>query len=540
MKKHKIYIKDWLSLKPEKYNGHSDIYYLKVANKIRANLDEINLILLSRFLTEDEIDLFCCFISSYFEDVISGTNIWQTFKLQYAELYDKKLPFYELSEDYLDEEINFEDVAFLVWFFINSIIENQFVSPYNDFILDTAHAAMQVLEDEYEYAPENEKLKLIYDFQPKTDEYYERREFLFRVFFDSYLFFPDIKLNMELDILDTIENQKDENPGMLQAYVREITEDYTFNKRSALLSLTASEWAKSLLGKKSEHYGDFDSISTKIIGLFLYKSENSDVVVLEHIASGMQFDVNKKSLDHREGLDEDHIIYIGLVKFRGYWWFSGNFTASNFDANTILDLKNSVEARAQVNPFVDQEEIRSIIKIQEEAFLNFNGNSLVTFLKSQDVGQFLNDYMAFFNDYLNLSEKEREDAQKRTRADGYLRDEESFEIYKDETNEEVTVFFNPAGGIEFYNDVANAFPDDKNPFFTEESHENISHILMSPEVSTEFSQYLVEHYRDKLNYFKSEPYSTYLNDFDFLLRFWKKSDYHTKNKVVLTGDKDDE
>ena len=113
--KSKIYIKHWLTVKPQNYSGKTDLYYLKVANKINTNFIPSSEFMLSQFIEKEDIFLLCCFITSYFEDIISQTNIWKTFKLMHYNLYSKKFPFYSIDEDYEDDEIKCEEVAFLTW-----------------------------------------------------------------------------------------------------------------------------------------------------------------------------------------------------------------------------------------------------------------------------------------------------------------------------------------------------------------------------------------------------------------------------------------
>ena len=93
----KIYIQDWIILKPYDKQVVTDSYYLKLANKvkelfIREFADEDNTID-DFFDSDDELTLLSCFLTSYFEDIISETNIWNTFIRKHKELYQKELPF---------------------------------------------------------------------------------------------------------------------------------------------------------------------------------------------------------------------------------------------------------------------------------------------------------------------------------------------------------------------------------------------------------------------------------------------------------------
>lgn len=85
MKTNRIYINDWLTLKPYTTESQPDLYYLKICNEVYKNLDDYIKQLLYSYIEEDDIKMLCCFLVSYFEDIISGTNIWFSFKLKYKE-----------------------------------------------------------------------------------------------------------------------------------------------------------------------------------------------------------------------------------------------------------------------------------------------------------------------------------------------------------------------------------------------------------------------------------------------------------------------
>lgn len=52
----------------------------------------------------------------YLEDVISEAGIWRSFVEKMHELYGKYLPIYNLDDDYLLDEPNQQDVAFIIWY----------------------------------------------------------------------------------------------------------------------------------------------------------------------------------------------------------------------------------------------------------------------------------------------------------------------------------------------------------------------------------------------------------------------------------------
>lgn len=534
--KSKIYIKHWERLKPAKLSSRTDLYYLKIANNIYDNLRPSSLEILKQYLDEENIKILCCFLTCYFEDVISELHIWATFKTLYKNLYNQTLPFYTISKNYEDDEINAEDLTFLVWYYLNTIQDEKFVHALNPFILDIANDTLDILDEEYEYAPENTTLKGYFTLHDQSADYYHTRAFIQHFIFEAYLFFTDFKKRLELSLFDLFENEdlKNEDPSIASSYIREITEDFTFNKKSTLLALAPKDWVAAYLGVNHPQHKNIAAISQKIVGFFLYKSQNDNVVVLEHIASGMQFEMTKASFDHEDDLTEDGIIYIGLVKWNNTWWFSGNFTVSEFDADLILDQKNSAEARAAVNFLNDSDEMNSILKLQEDAFLKYNNNEYLAFINARDVQKFTSEFMVFFNELLDLSEEEIEAAYDRSKADGYFGNETTLSG-PDSDDEGVVVFFNPKSGLEVYNDVLNAFPYKNNPFFAKENPQEVTHILLNNDFSTEFTYYFINTYKKKLKFFKSAINKNYLDNIDFLIRFWKKDAYETQSKIVLTG-----
>jgi len=110
--------------------------------------------------------------------------------------------------------------------------------------------------------------------------------------------------------------------------------------RSRLLSLTGKEWVAEILREEHPLRAEFLKMSQKINGFFLYKGQDRTDVFLEHIASGKEFKMTKKSFGHSDSLQETNtIVFIGLVRWRDEWWFSGTHYQIPFNADLILEEK---------------------------------------------------------------------------------------------------------------------------------------------------------------------------------------------------------
>jgi hypothetical protein len=405
--KHRIYIKQWLELKPYERQAPTDLYYLRLSNEVlQAIMNDRSSFTLQIYLDDDEIDLLACFLTSYFEDLISETNLWNTFIRIHKKLYGKPLPFYDTAE-YYEQEINFPDVCFLIWYFMHSIQKEKFIAPINDFILETAERVMEVFEEAWEFAPENKLLKTFYSMDETETDYYTARNLIDKILFRSYLFYPDTYLNLrdsEYEIIE--ENQESEH---LLSFLNENRDESLQRAYTRILAMKGQEWVAELLGEEHPLSREFLQITKKIRGYFFYKDQDDENVFLEHISSGKRFDLTKRSFDHAEELKEvDTILNMGIVRWRNEWWFSGVYFQSPFNADLVLDEKNSMASRAAVN-FLDHQQIDmdDILGDQLKAFLEFNHNEQIAFMASDKIESFVNNYMEYFNSTLKLSKKER-------------------------------------------------------------------------------------------------------------------------------------
>ncbi len=536
--KNRIYIKDWLELKPYEKQTATDSYYVKICNDVKdAIVTCEHSFVMQVYLSKYDIDYLACFLTSYLEDIISETNIWNSFVKMHKRLYEKQLPFYNLDE-YYEDEINPQDISFLIWHFMNTVQEEKFIPPFTDFIVETAEKVMDVFDQAWDYAPENEYLKSFYQLDKNEEDFYIARTLIDTVLFKTYLFHPDSSLKLKEKELEIIEDRGDEDNIMF--FLSENRDSTLHKTHTRLLSLKGKEWTAEILGNNHPLYKDLLNISQRIVGLFLYKGQDDYNLFIEHIASGKKFNLTKKSFDHSDALKEvDSILFMGIAKWKDEWWFSGVFFKQDFNADIILNEKNSLQSRMAVN-FLDHQKkgTDEMLKLQFQAFKDFNNGSQIAFMPSEKINDFVRVYSEFFNNSLNLSAKEKEEAKERARKDGFFGTEKK-DIDFSEVSETGLVFFNPKGGAEIALAVNSAFPLPDNPYFNvEDSRDNVLLLLLSEEMSTELALFCIDNCKNDLPFFNDDIGKMYLNDIDFLLRFWKRDNYYAKPSITYTGKED--
>jgi hypothetical protein len=524
----RIYIKTWLALKPYEKQVVTDTYYLKLSNEVKqAILSCDESFMLSYYINDEETNLLACLLTSYFEDLISGTNLWNSFVRIHKRMYDKYLPFYS-PEEYFEEEINKDDIQFLTWYFLNLLQNEKFIHPINDFIEYISEGIYEVFDKKWDEAPENTHLAKYYSLDENETNYYIARELIDNILFNSYLFYPDTAFRFHEKLKNLIKKREvDDNLAM---YANDLKDNSIHTFHTQLLALSGKEWAAEVLGPKHPLSKSFQNLSPKINGLFLYKGQDSQVISMEHIASGKVFDITKESLElNKVPLDEDKINFIGTAKWMDKWWFSGVRTQFEYKQNVIDDEKKNISSLKQVDFLEDRmDDLNDVLMRQQKAFLKISNGKPFAFVMDDQVNQFIRDFHNLYNTLVaSTSETNLElpDLSNST-SDIKVKDGQTPCI----------VFFNPKGGLEIAMNYCSAFPVEWNPYFNEEDCENdVIGLWSDKSISTEISKYCLENFRDKYQFLQRDGGENLVQNFDFMMRFWKAENYKTKPSVSLTN-----
>lgn len=270
-----IFTQEWIALHPYEKADETDLYYTELANEIYHALDEA--CYTHNFKNMDEAKQLALSIAGYFEDVISGTGIWKTFTEECKQRYGTYIPFYEkesefikstLNEDdpaYDPEEINIADVKFLLW---HHYQQSSFVQEAVPFLFGTlelaAKLAYNILDREYETAPENERLLTYLSEMPEIEGNAETTE-------------EDIEKNKELDEIHrrdtlawfhygcyfnvgnqkrlqfTLQQMANSPQGLTEPLAYSVQMEMTIVGRNNLLTLTSYEWLRKICRNMPTH-----------------------------------------------------------------------------------------------------------------------------------------------------------------------------------------------------------------------------------------------------------------------------------------------
>ncbi len=148
-----ISAKEFMRMQPNaKKVTEAETYYMELAGKLAKHWDESG-----RFtqLPDDERQAVVLAVVGYFQDIVTDAGIWRSFTMMHNHLYGSPLPFYPRRDDYIDYELNIDDLRFLIWYALEGQHYHNFnLSPLHPDIEWLANEFYQQLDEVYETAPD--------------------------------------------------------------------------------------------------------------------------------------------------------------------------------------------------------------------------------------------------------------------------------------------------------------------------------------------------------------------------------------------------
>lgn len=450
-----ININSWNSGHLDIQTNASDFYYVKLARKLYGiiRFSEIG-----RDEGEFMCEHFAMAAAYYFEDVVSGIGIWQTFTSKHKELYGKYLPFYDLDEEeYYQDEVNLEDVCFLVWMILQKEKDGTFLNPENPYLVKMASMIYEVLDAEFEEAPMNTEMLEHLKNPSYYRDFYSVKLMLTRLISEVYLFEPFID--------ERITKVEDEVNALLGNSLDDSSLAYAVDsiisccEKTGPLALYAHDWLAAILAhwgmkEESERVAAIESLK---YGVYLLKRYDSQTICLEDI-KGEEYIISRDSFDE---LPDSTLLgnksFIGsLVKFDGEWLVNG---ISSWGLGTkIFDAYKKNMAMIGGDP------------ILYDKILKINENHPMLYFKDYE------EMLKWFDSHIGLDESFTLPEQ--------MKKQQFFAVYVDKVRDMAVL---PDGAL--------AIKDERNPYYNKEKAEEqgINFIVSDATTSKELLHYLIEH-----------------------------------------------
>lgn len=163
----------------------TDSYYVDVAKRILPVLMPLN----DNRRSQDLMKEIAIALAHYLEDLVSHSGIWASFVTMCRERYGRALPFYTEEETVDCEEYpTVGGVRFLIWYYLNSAVENTLLNPNNPFLRRVSVIVAEILNSAYDDAPDTAGRPIfLSDEMSKVPLFYQVRNYCTWLCMDCYL-----------------------------------------------------------------------------------------------------------------------------------------------------------------------------------------------------------------------------------------------------------------------------------------------------------------------------------------------------------------
>ena len=387
----KIYPQKWLELHPYKQTNSVDQYYVGIANEIHKRLYSSTIA--DAFEEEENIRYTSLCLAAWFEDVISQTGIWQAFTAECRKRYGAYLPFYPIKGDYFPDEINLEDIRFLLWHHIQYLCRGiSAINPENPGIEQTAQEIYGLLAEEYETAPENERMQeFLYHSAMGEEDFFRYREILDWFHYQCYFNIENVAQCR--DEAERLLDDEKITPEMAETLIYATRTSLTFKGRRNLLSLTSPEWL-ALIGKAHPEHQLWGKVKARENSCYLLEKEDDEFLYVKDLCSEDEgeFKITKKSLNLSAIRSREvgkSTLICELIYFGNAWWQCGMLLENKYNqkmAEYVDDLTKQKEKTNEKATFHD--------------FIKASGGKSFVFCQSQEE---ISDFLLNKMDY-NLKE----------------------------------------------------------------------------------------------------------------------------------------
>lgn len=238
--------RDFMAMQPAKWHvGDSNKYYLDLAQRLARLWDESQCF---ASLPEGTRRAVVLAVVGYYQDVVSDAGVWRSFVAMHEHLYGTPLPFYGRSDDYVDFELNRDDLRFVIWYTIEGQqLANYRLSPLDADVKGLADLFFTVLDAEYVQAPAAADYTLTTGVDPTDTDDAEAISELGRwLFYDCYLLKPAAKQVMRHTLHQMAKILADKAGGDVMGRIDDLRDRTMLSYPTGPLSLSIGQWIKMI------------------------------------------------------------------------------------------------------------------------------------------------------------------------------------------------------------------------------------------------------------------------------------------------------
>lgn len=244
-----ITVKDYMERQPGSPKvAQTDQFYLWVALRLAKLWDESPWL---RGLEDGVRRDVVLAVTGYYQDVVADGGIWRSFTRMHSDLHGTPVPHYGRSEDYVDYELNRDDVRFVIWWTIAGDMGREVLDPHDKDLEALAMAFHKLLDEEYETAPVPQQFCIARELDMNNPQDAQQiYDYAYWLYWRSFLLRPSSLAVMERAMPQAhaiIERagESDARPLLL-----ELNERLMSTQPAGPIPLTTAQWLRLIIDDK--------------------------------------------------------------------------------------------------------------------------------------------------------------------------------------------------------------------------------------------------------------------------------------------------
>ncbi len=241
-----ISVKDYMERQPGNPKvAETDQFYLWIALRLAKLWDE------SPWLRglDDEVrrDVVLA-VTGYYQDIVADGGLWRSFTRLHGERSGNPLPHYGRSEDYVDYELNLDDVRYVMWWTIAGERGSDVLDPHDAELQALAMAFHLLLDGEYEAAPVPRQFCIASEVDLDNPEDAPRiYDYAYWLYWRSFLLRPSSLAVMERATPEALAIIKRAGESDARPLLLELNDRLMYSELAGPIPLTTAQWLRLII-----------------------------------------------------------------------------------------------------------------------------------------------------------------------------------------------------------------------------------------------------------------------------------------------------
>ena len=244
-----ISVKDYMERQPSNPRVEpTDRFYLWVALRLARVWDE------SPWLREWDDGLrrdVVLAVTGYYQDIVADAGLWRSFTKLHNTRHGRPLPHGVNGDDYVEYELNLDDVRYVIWWTIAGERGVDALNPHDAGLDALATAFHMILDEEYEQAPVPEQFciarRVDLDNPADAQAIYD---YAYWLYWRSFLLRPSSQQVMERAMPEAHEIIARAGKTDARPLLQDLNDRLMYTEPAGPIPLTTAQWLRLIINDR--------------------------------------------------------------------------------------------------------------------------------------------------------------------------------------------------------------------------------------------------------------------------------------------------